>query len=246
MNHGWIKLWRKLQDNSLWQRKPYSYGQAWVDLLLLANHKPSRVWLRGIPLDLEVGQLGYSKESLAAKWGWSRGKVTRFLDALENEQQIVQQTDNVTTVITITNWEADQKTTRKQRSRRTASDQQADTDKNEKNEENEKKSSCNAEALRLSELFLELIVQRKGDLRRPNLDRWARDMDRLIRLDGRTPERIEAVIRFCQRDPFWQNNILSVAALRRQFDRLELLMQQRRPAESTAEIVARLKREGRL
>jgi len=122
------------------------------------------------------------------------------------------------------------------------------TNKNEKNEKNEKKSSCNpgAPGLRLSELLLELIVQRKGDLRRPNLDRWARDMDRLIRLDGRMPERIEAVIRFCQRDPFWQNNILSVATLRRQFDRLELLMQQRRPAESTAEIVARMEREGKL
>jgi hypothetical protein len=123
---------------------------------------------------------------------------------------------------------------------------QSTTNKNEKNEKNEKKTSCNAEALRLSELFLELIVQRKGDLRRPNLDRWAREMDRLIRLDGRTAERIEAVIRFCQRDPFWQNNILSVATLRRQFDRLELLMQQHRPAESTAEIVARMKREGKL
>jgi hypothetical protein len=30
-----------------------------------------------------------------------------------------------------------------------------------------------------------LIVQRRADLRRPNLNRWARDMDRLIRLDGR-------------------------------------------------------------
>jgi hypothetical protein len=132
--------------------------------------------------------------------------------------------------------------------KRRADDEQATTNKNEKNGKNEKKSSCNpgAPGLRLSELLLELIVQRKPDLRRPNLDRWARDMDRLIRLDGRTPERIEAVIRFCQRDPFWQNNILSAATLRRQFDRLELLMQQRRPAESTRDMVARMKREGKL
>jgi hypothetical protein len=246
MNQGWIKLWRKIQDNPVWQHKPYSYGQAWVDLLLLANHEAHCIWPRGIRLDLEAGQVGYSKESLAAKWGWSRGRVTRFLNMLENAQQIVQQKDNVTTVITITNWKPHQETDGKQYSRRTAGGPQADTNKNEKNEENEKKSSCYAEALRLAELLLELIVQRKGDLRRPNLDRWARDMDRLIRLDGRTPERIEAVIRFCQRDPFWQNNILSVATLRRQFDRLELLMQQRRPAESTADIVARMEREGKL
>jgi hypothetical protein len=84
---------------------------------------------------------------------WSRGKVTRFLNTLENAQQIVQQKDNVTTVITTTSWKPCQKTDGKQYSRRTASGPQADTNKNEKNEENEKKSSCNASALRVSELL---------------------------------------------------------------------------------------------
>ena len=47
----------------------------------------------------------------------------------------------------------------------------------------------------------------------------------MIRLDKRKPERIEAVIRWCQQDPFWQSNILSAETLRKQFDRLELRMQ---------------------
>jgi len=39
-----------------------------------------------------------------------------------------------------------------------------------------------------------------------------------------SPERVEAVIRWLQGDPFWSNNILSPAALRKHFDCLELEM----------------------
>ena len=39
MNQGWIKLHRTLQDNKLWYSEPLTKGQAWVDLILLANHK---------------------------------------------------------------------------------------------------------------------------------------------------------------------------------------------------------------
>ena len=46
----------------------------------------------------------------------------------------------------------------------------------------------------------------------------------MIRLDKRKPERIEAVIYWCQQDPFWQSNILSTEKLREKFDQLELRM----------------------
>jgi len=246
MNTGWIKLWRQIQDNPVWRRKPYSYGQAWVDLLLLANHQPGCIWPRGMPLRIEAGQVGHSKESLASKWGWSRGKVTRFLNRLENERQIVQQKNNVTTVITITNWRAYQKTDSQQDSQRTPNSRQTDTNKNDKNGKNDKKPTPPADALRLATLLFDLLREQKGDFRRPDLNRWARDIDRLIRLEQRDPERIEAVWRFCQSDPFWQSTILSPAALRKHFDRLELKMQQRSTKESTHDMVARMEREGKL
>jgi len=85
--------------------------------------------------------------------------------------------------------------------------------------------SCpNSEALRLAELLLDLILTRKPDFRRPNLQTWAKHIERMIRLDRRTPERIEQVVRLVQDDPFWQNNILSTAKLRERFDQLELKM----------------------
>ena len=117
------------------------------------------------------------------------------------------------------------------------------TNKNDKNGKNERSHAPSAEAERLASLLFDLIRQRKADYRRPKRDRWVRDVDRLIRLDGRGPERVEAVIRWCQGDSFWQNNILSPAALRKHFDRLELQMQQRPAPASIDEMMDRIERE---
>jgi len=81
-----------------------------------------------------------------------------------------------------------------------------------------------SDELRLAQLLLDLIVARKSDFRKPDLQSWALHIDRMIRLDGRLPARIEAVIRWCQEDPFWQNNILSTQKLRGKFDQMELKM----------------------
>ncbi|NLH40692.1 MAG: hypothetical protein GX448_02540 [Planctomycetes bacterium] len=126
-------------------------------------------------------------------------------------------------------------------------DKRMTTNKNEKNEKNEKKDA-HADAWRLGEVLLGSILESKPDFRRPSLERWARDMDRLLRLDGRTPERIEAVIRWCRTDPFWSANILSPASLRKHFDRLELEMGRchATPAESLHDQIARMEQEGTL
>jgi hypothetical protein len=122
---------------------------------------------------------------------------------------------------------------------------QATTNKNEKKGKNERSHAPSAEADRLASLLFDLIRQRKVDFRQPNRQRWARDMDRLIGRDHREPERVEAVMRWCQADPFWQTTILSPAALRRQFDRLELQMQRRPARESLDEIMDRIEQEDR-
>ena len=42
---GWIKLHRELLLHDLWKYKPFSKGQAWIDLLMLANHKNNKFFL---------------------------------------------------------------------------------------------------------------------------------------------------------------------------------------------------------
>ena len=105
---------------------------------------------------------------------------------------------------------------------------QATTNKNDKNE---KKYSCNSDEFQLASLLLEEITKRKPDYKKPNLQSWAKHIDYMIRLDKRKPDRIRAVIRWCQQDApkrkngfAWQNNILSTRKLREKFDKLELAM----------------------
>lgn len=50
---GWIKLHRKLSDNPLWTCEPFTKGQAWVDLILLANHEYNYFYKRGIKIEVQ-------------------------------------------------------------------------------------------------------------------------------------------------------------------------------------------------
>lgn len=101
---GWICLHRSIQENDLWLAEPFTWAQAWIDLLINANHKPGSFWVRRIEVKLERGQLGWSEITMADRWKWSRGKVRRYLGMLETRGMIVQQTNKLTSIITICNY----------------------------------------------------------------------------------------------------------------------------------------------
>jgi hypothetical protein len=79
-----------------------------------------------------------------------------------------------------------------------------------------------SDEVRLSSLLFDAILKRKPDFKKPNIQSWAKEMDLMLRVDKRDVDKIKLVIDWCQQDSFWQNNILSVSKLRKQFDRLEL------------------------
>lgn len=79
---GWVKLYRKLTESALWTSEPFTKGQAWVDLIAMANHKDERVYINGNWVEIKRGQLHTSELKLAARWRWSKNKVTRFLEVL--------------------------------------------------------------------------------------------------------------------------------------------------------------------
>ena len=103
---GFITIHRKLRSSDLWLGESFTRGQAWVDLLILANWKAGHVRIRGVRIDLARGQLAASSIWLAERWKWSRGKVTRFLSELEADQRIRQQKTNVTSLVTIVNYDS--------------------------------------------------------------------------------------------------------------------------------------------
>lgn len=133
---GWISLYRSLGDSSLWLKEKFTRGQAWVDLLMLANHKDGWFMVRDNRVDVKRGQIGRSILSLADRWKWSQGKVKRFLKMLENDDQIREQNSNVTTLITLINYDTYQKTESRTESRRRADGEQTETNNNENNANN--------------------------------------------------------------------------------------------------------------
>ena len=82
------------------------------------------------------------------------------------------------------------------------------------------KYSENSDEVRLSELLLKNILEHNPGFKKPNIQKWAVNIDRLIRIDNRTVIEIEKVIDWCQNNTFWQSNILSTDKLRHHYDKL--------------------------
>ena len=104
--------------------------------------------------------------------------------------------------------------------------------RNQKSEKKEKTSSSHPEAVRLAKRLADKILETNPKAKIGNLPAWARHVDLMLRIDGRTPEEVEAVIDWCQRDAFWCSNILSTKKLREKYDQLTAKMNPRKQAKS--------------
>lgn len=101
---GYIKIHRKIQECWLWQDK-FSKGQAWIDLLLRANHKDNKICINGELINIPRGTFFTSIEKLKEAWKWDRKTVMSFLTLLENDNMIVQERTPKGTTLTIVNYE---------------------------------------------------------------------------------------------------------------------------------------------
>lgn len=96
-DEGWAKISRKLASESLWLSEPFTKGQAWVDLILMAQWRTQGKY--------EAGTVYTSIYALADRWHWSRGKVRRFLGQLQNDTTIEPSSDTTNgTRILLRNW----------------------------------------------------------------------------------------------------------------------------------------------
>lgn len=80
MNEPFIMVRRSLFTEREWSERPFTEGQAKIDLLQLAAHSDG-VDARG--RQQLRGQVHTSQITLAERWGWSRGGVTDFLKRLK-------------------------------------------------------------------------------------------------------------------------------------------------------------------
>src|SRR5690554_3740915 len=143
MDKGFIKLHRKIQDHWLYEEKrAFSKFEAWIDMLLMANHKENKVVLGNELITVERGQFITSIRKLGERWGWSNTKVTNFLEILKRDEMITYKKDTKKTVITIVNYgiyhdSENTKTTRERHDKDTKATREH-TNKNEKNVKNDK------------------------------------------------------------------------------------------------------------
>ena len=182
MAEGWIKLHRSIQDSWLWKKYPFSEGQAWIDLLMLANYEDEKTAYKGEIITCERGTVNLSITYLANRWRWSRKKTKAFLTLLENDKMVTTKATTHRTTITIENYGFYQdmgttKDTTKVTARVTTKEQQgyqqAPTTKNIKNikkDKNIKNNNHYSDDPELNEALITFAEHRKN-LKKPLTER---------------------------------------------------------------------------
>lgn len=142
MKNGFIKLYRKLQNHWLWKDKPFTKGQAWIDILMECNHTEQKINIGNHIYICGIGESLNSCSTWAKRWGWTTSKVKRFLKLLKTDLMIDKKPNQHTTHLKVLNYSvyANKRTASEPQMnrKRTASEPQTDTNNNDKKEKNEK------------------------------------------------------------------------------------------------------------
>lgn len=103
---GYIKLHRDIKECWIWKEdEPFTKRDAWIDLLLSANHTDKKILFEGKLKVIHAGQFLTSLVSLSDKWKWDRKKVRKFLGVLESDNMIITDRTAHGTTITLVNWD---------------------------------------------------------------------------------------------------------------------------------------------
>src|SRR5690625_1058190 len=242
MQQGWIKLHRKIKSHWLYtEKRKFSKYEAWLDLLMMANHRETKVVLGNEVVTLQKGEFITSELKLMEAWGWGKSRTRNFLKLLEEDGMIKKVADRKKTTITICNYnvyhESESENRLQTDHEQTMNGLSSDTDKNVKNDKNIKNNNIRHKFetcdMRLAELLFEKIQENNPGHKKPNLEKWANDIRLMRERDERTEERIEYLINWTQQHTFWHTNILSPGKLRKQFDKLVLQVKQEKQSNVT-------------
>lgn len=103
---GWISIDRSIQNHWLFKEKrTFSKFEAWIYLLMEANHSEAKVPIGNQIVNVERGQRLTSILTLSDLFNWSRFKVKTFLDLLESDGMLEVKTTSKYTLITIVNYD---------------------------------------------------------------------------------------------------------------------------------------------
>ncbi|HCW9331397.1 TPA: DnaD domain-containing protein [Staphylococcus aureus] len=103
---GWISIDRSIQNHWLFKEKrTFSKFEAWIYLLMEANHSKAKVPIGNQIVTVERGQRLTSILTLSDLFNWSRFKAKTFLDLLESDGMLEVKTTSKYTLITIVNYD---------------------------------------------------------------------------------------------------------------------------------------------
>lgn len=231
---GWIKLYRKFLE---WEWYTDANVKAlFIHCLLKANHE-DKAWRGRI---IERGSFITSIATLCAETGLTVQEVRTALKKLQKTKEINKQTTNLNTCVTVINYDdyqdintpintpPNKRITTTKEGKKIRREEVIELD--EDSPTFPKACKYLNEGRRLADLLLDSIIRWDGShryaRRKPNLDRWVLDFEKAIRLDGRTAEQIEYLIRFVfsGKSPvakFWAPNINSAGAMVKKFDTIK-------------------------
>jgi hypothetical protein len=148
---GWISLHREIQDNFLWEDKPFDKARAWIDILLMVNHENKKIIFGSQVIDVQRGEKITSIRKLSDRWGWSTTKTDTFLLLLQKEKMIELKKDTKKTVVKVLNYANYQDRNKVEKdTEMTPERQQSDTEVTPKNTNNNDNNANNVN----KELFM--------------------------------------------------------------------------------------------
>jgi hypothetical protein len=106
MSIGWIKLHRSLSDHWINEKRKFSKYEAWLDILMNVNYEDNKVLIKGKLYEVKRGQSILSLDSWAKRWIWDKSAVRRFFNLLQKDSMIEIVSDNITTHLTICNYDS--------------------------------------------------------------------------------------------------------------------------------------------
>lgn len=138
---GWISLHRSIQKHWLFEEKrKFSRFEAWIDILLMANHSDNKIMHDGDLITVKRGQRITSLRQLGERWSWSITKVDKYLKTLESDRMLVVKKDTKKTVLTVVNYDdyqdGDFKKRHRKDSEKTEKKHRSNTEKTQKKTNN--------------------------------------------------------------------------------------------------------------
>ncbi len=149
MNNGWIKLYRKITESSVFDNPELL--KVWIWCLCKATHRSREQIVGRQIITLEEGQFVFGRKAASEQLKMNESAVYRHIKMLEALNMISIKTNNKFSLITIEKWtcyqgyddDSEQQMNSKRtadeqqmNSKRTANEQQVNTNKNDKNDKN--------------------------------------------------------------------------------------------------------------